>query len=107
MNFAKVCRDAGTVISPDGERVRRINRKIGPFVIHKSFEHSPSYVVTVPCGAALGFYRKQSNAVRAAKIMAPLVVDPKAETLEGLFGSMEAGRNAYDLTRAFRDSMLH
>lgn len=102
MNFAKVCRDAGTVISPDGGHAHRINRKIDPFVIHKSFERGPSYAVTVPCGAALGFYPKLANAVTAAKIMAPLVVNPKAETLEGLFGSTEAARSAYDLIRALR-----
>jgi len=42
------------------------------------------------------------EAVSAANTFSPLIKDPCASTLEGLFGTIEEARSAWDATRALR-----
>ncbi len=102
MKPAKVDLEAGTVTCGNTKSIRRIQKVIGPFVIHKGFERWPYYSVTVPTGSTLGFYQTKAKAVAAAEIMKPLIVNAEGQTLEELFGTMENARNAYNAIRSLR-----
>jgi hypothetical protein len=100
---ARIYMESGIVVSGCGGMAQEIRRKIGPFVIHKELALGRArYCVTAPCGSTLGFYRRMREAVSAANTFSPLIKDPCASTLEGLFGTIEEARSAWDATRALR-----
>lgn len=74
----------------------------GAFIVHADLRGSQwGYVVTAPCGYALGLYRLKGNARKAAKALNPLVVDKDGDTLETIFAGKEGARLAYDAVREY------
>lgn len=72
----------------------------GGLVVHADMRGAAwGYVVTVPSGYALGVYKNRSSAKKAMHLLHERLVDVHGDTLETLFGSPEAARNAYDSVR--------
>jgi len=73
-----------------------LHKAAGRFTVHKSFDRDGRWTVTLPSGIALGVgYFTRDSAKAAAAVMAPLVQDWHGDTLEVVFGSDQAGRDAY------------
>ena len=102
---ASINPEKGLVVPPaprDENDAQPILYREGCFVVHADLRGATwGYCVTAPCGFTLGRYRLKTDARKAAGVLAPMVADANANTLDRMFGSETKAREAYNAARPF------